>query len=289
MEKNQTPLQKKLSQPIQLPLLAKNIHILMQALADEDLNYQQLADVIKHYPSITARLLFLANSPWSAPIAPIINIEQACARLGIAVVKSLSIAISVASTFDTRRCPLFSAVHFWTISMLVSEGAGLLATKLPSNLTNIELEHTAQTAGILHNLGLLWLVDNFPIETDQAFQAITNDSSLLTINHLLRQCTGADYCEIGGWVAKQMQLPEVLTVAMQHHLDDVYQESSWEVTLLVGAAANMATALYKQDDEAPNCTRLELLGLDVSVQKQVFQKLSTNFEKTHELAKTLFT
>ncbi|NOQ16205.1 MAG: HDOD domain-containing protein [Methyloprofundus sp.] len=289
MEKNQTLLQKKLSQPIQLPSLAKNIHILMQTLADENLNYQQIANVIKHYPGITARLLFLANSPWSAPITPIINIEQACARLGIAVVKSLSIAISVASNFDTGRCPLFSAVHFWTISMLVSEGAGLLAAKLPSNLANIELEHTAQTAGILHNLGLLWLADNFPIETDKAFQTITSESSLLTVNHSLRQCTGTDYCEIGGWVAKQMQLPDVLTISMQHHLDDIYQESSWEITLLVGAAANMATALYKQADAAPNCTRLELLGLDVSIQEQVFQKLSTNFEKTHELAKTLFT
>ena len=61
----------------------------MQSLADENMGYQQLAEVIKHYPNITARLIFLANSPWSSPISPISSIEQACSRLGVPIVKSI--------------------------------------------------------------------------------------------------------------------------------------------------------------------------------------------------------
>ena len=62
MERNKTAFQQKLSEPIKLPSLAKNIHVLMQSLADENMDYQQLAEVIKHYPDITARLIFLVNS-----------------------------------------------------------------------------------------------------------------------------------------------------------------------------------------------------------------------------------
>jgi HD-like signal output (HDOD) protein len=289
MENNLTAILQKLSQPIQLPSLAKNIHVLMQSLTNDNLGYQQLAEVLKHYPEITARLLFLANSSWSAPISPITSIEQACSRLGTSIVKSISIAISIASSFDTRRCPFFNTVHFWTTSMLVAEGAGLLASKLPSPLASTELEQSAQTAGVLHNLGVLWLADNLPVETDKALQMMADESSSLTFRDSLRQCIGTDYCEIGGKLAKQLKLPEVLSVAMEHHLNPDYQESSWEMALLTGEAAKMASALlHKQTEVIPSNSRLEKLGIDSATQKLIFQQLSKNFDKTHQLAKTLF-
>ena len=186
-----TPFQQKLSEPIHLPSLAKNIHVLMQALSEESLTYKQLAEVIKHYPVITTRIIFLANSPWSAPIAPINSIEQACSRLGISMVKSISIALSIASSFDTGKCKGFCMVRYWTTSMLVAEGAGLLAAKLPNNPNHNELELTAQTSGVLHNLGLLWLANSLPLETSHAFEQIINDP-LLTLSETLKQSTGVD-------------------------------------------------------------------------------------------------
>ncbi|NOQ76481.1 MAG: HDOD domain-containing protein [Methylococcaceae bacterium] len=282
-----TPFQQKLSNPIQLPSLAKNIHVLMQALAKDSLTYKQLAEVIKHYPVITSRIIFLANSPWSAPIAPINSIEQACSRLGISMVKSISIAISVASSFDTQKCPEFCMVRYWSTSMLVAEGAGLLAAKLPNNPDHNELELIAQTSGVLHNLGLLWLADKLPNETARAFQQIENDP-LLTVSKTLKQSTGADYCEVGAWIGNQLQLPDSLISVMQHHRNEDYQEESWELALLVGAAAEMVSALHQQLDDIPINTRLETLGLDSSEQKLIYQKLAKDFDKTRELVETLF-
>ena len=282
-----TPFQKKLSEPIQLPSLAKNIHVLMQSLAEDSLTYKQLAEVIKHYPVITARIIFLANSPWSAPIAPINSIEQACSRLGISMVKSISIAISVAAAFNTRKCPEFCIVRYWTTSMLVAEGAGLLAAKLPNHPDHNELELTAQTSGVLHNLGLLWLADKLPHETAYAFQQIKDDP-LLSVSETLKQSTGADYCEVGSWIAKQLKLPDSLIAAMQHHHNENYQEENWELTLLVGAAAEMVSALHKQIDESPINNRLETLGLDSSEQTLIYQRLAKDFDKTRELVETLF-
>jgi len=282
-----TPFQKKLSEPIHLPSIAKNIHILMQALAEESLTYKQLAEVIKHYPVITTRIIFLANSPWSAPITPINSIEQACSRLGISMVKSISIAISVASSFDTGKCKEFCMVRYWTTSMLVAEGAGLLAAKLPNNPNRDELELTAQTSGVLHNLGLLWLADSLPLETNHAFEQIINDP-LLTLSETLKQSTGVDYCEVGGWLGKELQLPTALISAMQHHHNADYQEDSWEIALLVGCAAEMVSALHQQLDEVSCNHRLESLGLDSSVQNKIYQRLGKDFDKTRQLIETLF-
>ena len=288
MKRNKTPFQQKLSEPIKLPSLAKNIHVLLQSLADDNLNSKQLAEVIKHYPDISARLIFIANSSWSAPISPINNLEQTCSRLGTLMVKSISIAISIASSFVTIKCPSFCTVHFWTTSMLAAEGAGMLASELPEHVNSLEFVQTAQTAGVLHNLGLLWLADNLPIETDKAFQMITDDSSSLSVSDALRLQTGTDYCEVGGWIARQLELPEIFIATMEHHPNHDYKESSWEIALLVGCAANMASALLKQAVKVETNPHLETLGLDSSSQDLVYQKLSRNFEKTTELAKTLF-
>lgn len=282
-----TPFEQKVSDGVHLPSLAKNIPALMQTLADEDLSYRQLADIIKQYPVVTARLIFLTNSPWSAPISPITNIEQACARLGISIVKSVSIAISIASSFDTRKCPDFSTEHFWTTAMLVSEGAGLLASQLPKNTASSDFINTAQTAGLLHNLGLLWLADSLPKETELALHSIIDDP-LLHISNTLQQYTGTDYCEVGGWIGSQMQFPEILNASLKYHHTNDYQGESWETVLLVGVAANMVSEIYKQSTEILTNTRLESLGVGASAQERIFQQLSKNFEKTCELAKTLF-
>ena len=270
-----------------LPSLSKSINELLKAVTADDANYQQLAGVIKQFPEISARLLFLANSAWSAPAKPIGSVEQACSILGYSIVKSVCFGVSISSSFDTRKCPGFKSDHFWTTSMLVSEGAGLLASRLSSQVDCVDFEQTVQSAGLLHNIGLLWLADNLPKETDKALQAIAAEASL-TVNEALLQYTGTNYCEVGGWLGDQLGFPDVLTVAVKHHLDSDYQGPFWEGALLVGSAAAMVAVLHNQSDEMPENARLKALGLSHSEQEVVFKQLSRNYVKTQELANTMF-
>ena len=191
-----------------------NIHVLIQAFADENLEPEALASILYHYPVISARLLGLANSAWARPVSPITHIETACVRLGHSTVKGVSLALAVASSFDTTRCPSFDPIRFWTTSMLVAEGGALLAAKLPDKdpLSRTILRFTVQTAGILHNLGLLWLADNMAIETEQALK-LTRSDPLLTVNQAIAESVGIDYCQVGAWIFKQWGLPdELITV-----------------------------------------------------------------------------
>ncbi|MEQ1529518.1 MAG: HDOD domain-containing protein, partial [Methylococcales bacterium] len=206
---------KKYNGQVRIAPLAMNIHVLMQAIADEDMDHRQLASVLHHYPVITARLIALANSAWVCPATPITNIEMACIRLGTSVVKGVSIAIAVASSFNTARCPIFDPIRFWTSSMLVAEGAGLLAAKLSDkNKYAADIENTARTGGILHNLGLLWLADNLAVETADALQLSLMDP-MLTVNQALMQRVGIDYCLVGAWIGKQWHIPQELIAVMQ--------------------------------------------------------------------------
>lgn len=99
-----------------LPSLSKNINKLLQSITDPNKNYKQLAEIVMQFPEISTRLIFLANSAWTAPKTPITSVEQACSILGHSIVKSISFGVSISSAFDTRKCPNFKANHFWYTS-----------------------------------------------------------------------------------------------------------------------------------------------------------------------------
>lgn len=271
-----------------IPALPNNIHHLFKVLSDDQLNNRQLAEVIHHYPSIAARLIALANSAWIAPLKPVTSLAAACSRLGLTTIRSTSIALSIASPFDSLRCPAFDVEQFWTTSMLVSEGADLLAWRIPALQLSVESRNTVRTAGLLHNLGLLWLAHTRPEETGLAFELCSNNQ-FITLQQAMQQCLDTDYCEAGGWLAHQWGLPEVLANTLRYHLDSSYHNSAWEIVALVGFAVKMVSELQKGSDQLPKgCSRLEALGVDRSVQENVFDRLGNKVSGMHELVKTLF-
>ncbi len=114
MEHNTTLIQQKIQEPLRLPALSNNIQNLLKALADENVSCDHIAEIIGLYPEISVRLISLANSVWSSPPKPIIDIRSCCVRLGLPVIKSVSIAIAVASIFNFAGCPNFDPERFWT-------------------------------------------------------------------------------------------------------------------------------------------------------------------------------
>ena len=280
-------LQKMISQQAGLPSLAKNIHVLIDSMNDDELHHKDLAEAIGNYPEIALRLIFLANSPWVAPAKPIQSIEQACSILGKSTVKSISLGMCVAVCFDTRKCPYFNTERFWTTSMLVAEGASMFASRLSAELQTSEYVQTVQTAGILHNIGILWLADNFPEETSRAFEIAQSDTEI-TVDQALLELIGTQYSEVSGWLGESMKLPDILVSSMKYQFDPDYDQSSWEAAAVVGSAAEMVRMLYHQNEKIPEVERLNALGVDATIQQKVFQVLSKKFERTQELARTLY-
>jgi HD-like signal output (HDOD) protein len=287
METKQPDFKNKFSRQPKLPTLPIGIEHLLKVLADDNLTYPQLAEVIINHPNIVARLVALANSAWAASVVPITNLETACARLGLMVVRSTSIALAIASPFNPARCPGFSVERFWTTGILVSEGARMLAEKVKVGLLSDDDRGAAQTAGILHHFGLLWFADQMPEETSKALKSVTINSGI-SINQALRNQTYVDYTVVGAWIAREWGLPELLATPIEHHLDVQYKQQSWEMVLLVGSATRIATALHLGDNEVPDNYRLESLGISQMMQETVYQQLSKKYEGCREMARALF-
>jgi len=152
-----------------VPDLSPGIGHLLSAMASDNMTVTDAARELELYPVITARLIALANSAWSSPVSPVSNVEDAFGRLGLDVVKSAAIAYAVAAPFNQLKCPTFDPIRFWCCCLLGAEAAGLLGD-------HYGLDRSfSRTAGMLRNLGLVWLADAAPELTGEALAEAADD------------------------------------------------------------------------------------------------------------------
>jgi len=275
-----------ISQHDLLPVLPPGIPYLIQALADEEIDFQELELIIGRFPSIVARLLSLANSSWVAPQIPVTSLKWACSLLGQNLVRSVSIALSVSAPFDPRRCPSFDSERFWCTALLAADGAVLLASCTESD--NIFDSRALHTAGLLHNLGLLWLADNKPKETTRVFGLVAADDQK-NVRECLQDIVGMDYCEVGGCLGRAWSLPDVFVTTMENQGNPDYTGISWWESTVVGVAANMVSTMFDELDCPPEDSfRLDRLNIKPAHRDEVYVKLIAKFKDTLELARVLF-
>jgi HD-like signal output (HDOD) protein len=191
-----------------LPVLPASVGRLLQVLGEPDVGLSDVARVIETCPTIALRIVALANSAWSAPASPVTSLTLACGRLGFQVVRNVSIALALAEPFDPGRCPPFDRRRFWTGSLLRAEAATLLAAHADEAVAE-----TARTAGLLSNLGLLWLADARPAVTAAALRAVA-DGQVASVNAGLHAQGAPGYDVAAGAIARFWGLPDVLVDAV---------------------------------------------------------------------------
>ncbi len=269
----------------QLTVLPAAVPELLSALSDDDLDFRELAQIIAKFPSIAARLIFLANSAWAAPVAEISSLETACAKLGLSMVKSVSISIAIAAPFDPAKCPAFRSDVFWSTALLVADAASLLARH--SRMFHEQGDGSVHTAALLHNLGLLWMADNLPEPTGAAFVKV-RENPMLTLAEVLREDCGADHAQVGGCLARAWGFPGLIETAMKHHLDFAYAGTHWEIAQLTGYAATLVHELDTEIEALPEDLRLERLGIQSKQRDEVFEQLQDRAQRVQEMVRVLF-
>ncbi len=275
-----------LSDVERLPVLPQDVHRLVKVLADDSLDYKRLSEVLQAHQSISSRILVLANSAWINTGREVTSVEQACFKLGLNIVRSVSIGLAVMKPFNIAFCPAFDLKRYWATSMLVACGAEMLASQMPEAEQDPNYVKTVQTAGILHNIGLLCLADIKPQETHNALRVKSNNPQITLID-VFRHEIRTDYCEVGGFLTSSWGIPESLVACIRYHRDPEYSGPYHRLSMLIGIAANWAGLLFRSEPRLASAF-LEQQAIGLSQQEAVFGKLKERFQNTYELAATLF-
>ncbi len=195
----------KLAKIKNLPALPESSCKIITAVNNPDVSIEELTQVISTSPSLTGRLLGLANSAYFGCPGKIVDLRVAIIQvLGLNLVKSLVLSILLSNELDVSKCQNFNTLKFWMQNLLTA----ILAQKIAMLVGDKNLNPAvAYTSGLLLNIGLLAIVYVFPEELNRIFSDVEEQGASLN-NEIIDEIGVAHY-QVGFFLLKRWRLPNI--------------------------------------------------------------------------------
>lgn len=192
-----------------LPTLPAIVMELLNNIDDEDLNIQPLAQKVTNDLALTAKTLRYANSAHYSSMIKVTTIQQAISMMGVSSVKQIIMSAALSGCFPENNCPGFSHKAFWRHSNAVAIAAKLLAKRLNFNAD------IAYTAGLLHDIGSLVLVTQYPQQ--YAATLVYRHEHPGSQFDAERKVLGIDHAAVGEALANQWNFSDIMKNAIAGH------------------------------------------------------------------------
>lgn len=181
---------------------------LVELVRDPNSGMKQYAEVIKPDPSLTGRILRLANSAFFAQIKPVSSLERACVLLGLERLKAVALGfyLSRAAASDPNHR---ISRRVWGESVfracLCAELARKLYPGLASEAFVVGLMLDAGTP-LLHRL-LGTSVERLILSNDPPLRRFRSETNSLPFTHV----------DVGTALVRRWRLPEILARPIEWH------------------------------------------------------------------------
>jgi putative nucleotidyltransferase with HDIG domain len=209
---------------------------ILQSVDDNRASARRLEELILHDLSLSIRILKLANSAFYSFRSEVKTISHAIALLGLNLVRSLAIGVSIFESFTKGlREEATYVSQLWMHSFAV----GLIAQEVWVKRSNRAEGEFALLCGLLHDLGKVIYFKKDGVRYSQLFAMEKGDDDP-GIRDLELKIYEVDHASLGALLAKQWNLPpDLATIIRLHHDDD-----AGGIPLV--AAVSLADMLVKQ-------------------------------------------
>lgn len=196
-----------------LPLLSPSVTQLLQTLARDGYEIDDVVQIIKYDAALTARVLRTVNSPVFGLLNPVTSLERAISYLGERVIISIVLADQCGDMF-TRPLPGYDAQQsaLWRHDLFCA-----FASREMAGHARLACEPgLAFTAGLLHDIGKFVFSPFWAAASGEALARIEQGqvTDYLQAEQLL---AGLDHAEVGFAMARHWQFPEALQAAIRYH------------------------------------------------------------------------
>ena len=195
-----------------LPSVPDLVLRLEEELRRRQPSINEVTSIIEQDPSLSLRILSVANSAFYRRGREATSVKQAMVRLGFMEVRRLAVAVVLIDNYKNASSE--SPGLFWGHSL-----ATAFATKVVASFCRTKLDpqmvEASFTIGLLHDLGVLVLQTLFPKEY-RALSEQLNDVGG-EISKLELANWQIDHGEVGAVLMRRWELPETMCEAVQYH------------------------------------------------------------------------
>ncbi len=220
---------------------------LLAMISEDRCSAEELSELILKDPSLTARILKVANSPFYQFSNKIETVSHAISLLGQETIRMICVSESFLAIFPMNKGRLHQLFQRHNDHSLLT---GIIAKALIGYLAPDIDPEKAFIAGLLHDIGkpILWY--NFSKQIREFEQVFQTGLSEIEAE---RMVFGHDHLKVGKWLADEWALGTELTDAIHNHheIQPVYvtegQESA--LTEIIYFANLMAKTMIVVNDE----------------------------------------
>jgi len=258
-----------------LPPFSPILNKLLATLADDDVSFARLAELIEKDTVLAGNVLRMVNSALYGRRGTISSVRHAVSLMGVVKLRNSAMTLSVSHIWNKAKTPKnWSAAQFNLHAVATAVFADLLAQK-----TRVQYPEGAFVAGLLHDIGLLLISISLPTEYEEIRRI--HEEEGLPLPEAEKQVLGFDHAELSAAALAEWNLPEPIQRAVryqwepQHQRDDVVPLSRvLQITERIVNGQGIVVLSSNGADAEPPEVVLEPLGLSGETQDLIdeFQK-----------------
>jgi signal transduction histidine kinase/HD-like signal output (HDOD) protein len=252
-----------------LPTLPHVLLHLLDACQDENVSFEQLANVIRKDPALCVKVISACGSDCTS----VDNLEQSLARLGINTIKSIAITSAVQQFFsrNNQDRSAFLKQH-WFHSIL----CGCVAEQLAEYI-NYQHPGEAWFAGVLHDSGQLIMEAAYADKYTAAFAQLSEDEYVHDMER--EEFESTHYC-IGASLFRKHNSSTFIADAIMYHHESVEKILDAHPLVKIVNLANLLTREQFTDNPSDTLNAAEqLFGLSDTLVDGLLKDCIENVEK----------
>ena len=179
-----------------------------------DTSAKDLSELVLKDPGLTTRLLKIANSSYYGFRHEISSVQQAIVMMGLSAVKYFILSLTVLNQLYTQKGKSrLNQKQLWLHFLEVAS-----ATKRVALQTGYKYADEAYIAGLLHDIGIVLLENNFPDEYQDVLKLVSKGNTIIEAE---LEIFGVDHQEVAGNIISHWNIPSILHDPIsKHHLND---------------------------------------------------------------------
>jgi len=226
---------KRLRELPSLPTVLLEVNRVMNSPA---VTVDEVRDIISRDPSITSKILRMANSSYYGLSYRVDTLGKAITVLGFNTIRNLAVTASVYDIFEKKECKSIDIKGLWYHSLgCAIAGKGLICKMDPV------LQEKVFICGILHDIGTIIISENLQDYMEEILDEIKQNKSLPQSN-LEERLMGCNHGELGAFVAEKWNFPRELSDGIRFHHNIFSYLSIHRKEKLSPEAAIIVSAVY---------------------------------------------
>jgi len=201
------------------------LSVLLSELESDKSSASSIAEIISKDISLTARILRVANSSFYGRSSEIATIDKAVTLLGMKAVKALALSVSM---FDLAggisHVNIIDFKEFWRHNLEMA----VISRQLAELIKSCQPEE-AFVCGLMHDLGVLFFIQEYPEEYAQTLKLAESGKRLEDAE---RQVMHLSHSEVGAMIATAWNLPEIIRQSIaEHHNPNAKPDNQQKIEL----------------------------------------------------------